>query len=86
METRHAAAKPRARIGRLKELEIMDLGGGNWAILNIVGPLLLAAVLLWALLRNRNARKVDVDRTEQATRDAYDEEEEKRRAGDDGRS
>lgn len=64
----------------------MDLGGGNWAILNIVGPLLLAAVLLWALLRNRNARKVDVDRTEQATRDAYDEEEEKRRAGDDGRS
>lgn len=64
----------------------MDLAGGHWAILNIVGPLLLAAVLLWALLRNRSSRKVDVDRTEQATRDAYDEEEEKRRTGDDGRA
>ena len=40
----------------------MDLGGGNWAILNIVGPLLLAAVLLWALLRNRKSRERDVDR------------------------
>jgi hypothetical protein len=64
----------------------MDLGGGNWAILNIVGPLLLAAVLLWALLRNRRSRKPDVDTTEQATRDLYREEEEKRRSGDDARS
>jgi hypothetical protein len=61
----------------------MDLGGGNWAIINIVGPLLLAAVLLWALLRNRKARRQDVDRTEQGTRDLYREEEEKRRSGDD---
>jgi hypothetical protein len=64
----------------------MDLGGGNWAIINIVGPLLLAAVLLWALLRNRKARRGDVDRSEQATRDLYREEEEKRRSGDDSRS
>jgi len=61
----------------------MDLGGGNWAILNIVGPLLLAAVLLWALLRNRKTRDRDVDRSEQGTRDLYREEEEKRRSGDD---
>ena len=60
----------------------MDLGGGNWAIINIVGPLLLAAVLLWALLRNRKSRRSDVD-TEQATRDLYREEEEKRRTGED---
>ena len=60
----------------------MDLGGGNWAILNIVGPLLLAAVLLWALLRNRKSRRSEAD-TEQATRDLYREEEEKRRTGDD---
>jgi hypothetical protein len=64
----------------------MDLGGGNWAIVNIVGPLLLAAVLLWVLLRNRKSRNRDVDRTEQGTRDLYREEEEKRRSGDDATS
>lgn len=64
----------------------MDWAGGNWAILNIVGPLVLAAVLLWALLRNRRSRKIDTDTTEQATRDLYREEEEKRRSGDDARS
>ncbi len=64
----------------------MDWAGGNWAILNIVGPLLLAAILLWALLRNRRSRRGDTDRTEQATRDLYREEEEKRRTGDDARS
>ena len=63
----------------------MDLAGGNWAILNIVGPLLLAAVLLWVLPRNRKSRRSDTD-TEQATRDLYREEEEKRRTGDDARS
>ncbi|HEU0097612.1 MAG TPA: hypothetical protein VFQ67_02445 [Allosphingosinicella sp.] len=61
----------------------MDAGGGGWGIINIVGPLLLAAVLLWVLLRNRKSRHRDVDRTEQGTRDLYREEEEKRRSGDD---
>ena len=61
----------------------MDGAGGSWGIINIVGPLLLAAVLLWVLLRNRKTSKRDVDRSEQATRDLYREEEEKRRTGDD---
>ena len=61
----------------------MDAGGGSWGIINFVGPLLLAAVLLWVLLRNRKARNRDVDRTEQGTRDLYREEEEKRRSGED---
>jgi hypothetical protein len=61
----------------------MDAGGGSWGIINIVGPLLLAAVLLWVLLRNRKARNKDVDRTEQGTRNLYREEEEKRRTGED---
>ena len=64
----------------------MDTGGGSWGIINIVGPLLLAAVLLWVLLRNRKTRRSDVERSEQATRDLYREEEEKRRTGDDSRS
>jgi len=64
----------------------MDAAGGSWGIINIVGPLLLAAVLLWVLLRNRKSGKRDADRTEQATRDLYREEEEKRRSGDDATS
>ena len=61
----------------------MDSGGGSWGIINIVGPLLLAAVLLWVLLRNRKTSKRDIDRSEQGARDVYREEEEKRRSGDD---
>jgi hypothetical protein len=61
----------------------MDAGGGSWGILTIIGPLLLAAVLLWVLFRNRKSRKSDIDRSEQGTRDLYREEEEKRRTGDD---
>jgi hypothetical protein len=60
----------------------MDLGGLNWGMINIVGPLLLAAVLLWAFLRNRSSRR-DVDRSERGTRDVYDESERVRRSGDD---
>jgi hypothetical protein len=54
----------------------MDLGGLNWGIMTIIGPLLLAAVLAWALLRNRKARRPeDLDRTERATRELYKEED-----------
>ena len=59
----------------------MDLGGANWAIINIVGPLILAAVLLWVFLRSRK-EKGGEDRTERGTRDAYDEEEAARREED----
>ena len=59
----------------------MDLGGANWAILNIVGPLLILVVLAWAFLRNRKARG-GIDRTERAARDVYDQEEARRRNGD----
>jgi hypothetical protein len=62
----------------------MDLGGLNWGVMNIVGPLLLAAVLLWVVLRNRGARR-NIDRNEQGTRDVYDESEAVRRErGDQG--
>jgi len=52
----------------------MDLGGGSWGIITIVGPLLLVAVLAWAALRNRTSR-AKKDMTEQATRDLYREED-----------
>jgi hypothetical protein len=65
---------------RMKE-RTMDLGGANWAIINIVGPLLLLLVLGWAFLRNRKARG-GIDRTERSTRDVYDAEERERRDRD----
>ena len=56
----------------------MDAGGFNWTLLTIVGPALLAVVILWALLRNRGSR-ADRDRTDQATHRLYEEEEAERR-------
>jgi len=53
----------------------MDAGGINWGLINIVGPLLLVAVLLWAVLRNRKSTPRENERTEDATRSLYDEEE-----------
>ena len=53
----------------------MDLGGFSWGIQTIIGAALLAAVLLWAMLRNRKSTREEVDRTEQSTRDLYREEE-----------
>ena len=62
----------------------MDAGGGSWGIITIVGPILLALVLLWALLRNRKrSRPTDIDRTERATRDLYREENAAHRGEDD---
>ena len=59
----------------------MDLGGMNWAIITILGPLILAAVLLWVFMRNRKEGP-DPDLTERATHDVYDEEERTRREED----
>ena len=53
----------------------MDSGGFNWAILNILGPLLLVIALAWALMRNKKSKPEEKERTEQATRDLYREED-----------
>ncbi|RYD55708.1 MAG: hypothetical protein EOP60_05910 [Sphingomonadales bacterium] len=37
----------------------------------IVGPILLAAALLWAIFNNKGSKR-DVQRTEDATREMYD--------------
>lgn len=47
--------------------------GALWGIATIVGPILLAAALLWAMLHNRGSKR-DVQRTEDATRRMYDEQ------------
>lgn len=58
----------------------MDAGGFDWTLLTIVGPALLAVVILWAMLRNR-ASRADPDRTEAATHRLYEQEEAERRSG-----
>ncbi|QPQ54583.1 hypothetical protein IC614_09630 [Allosphingosinicella flava] len=55
----------------------MDSGGFSWSLITILGPILLAAVLLWAIVRNRKASRRDIERTEQATRDLYKAEDAK---------
>jgi hypothetical protein len=54
---------------------MMDAGGLSWALINIVGPLLLALVILYAVLRNRKSKPEEIERTEQATRELYREED-----------
>ena len=53
----------------------MDGGGINWSLITIVGPLLLALVVLWAMLKNRKSSRGEIERTEQATRDLYKKED-----------
>ena len=59
----------------------MNAGGFNWSIITIVGPILLALVLLWAIMRNRKSGP-DPNVTERETHRVYDEEERARREED----
>ena len=61
----------------------MDLGGLGWGLQTIIGAALLAAVILWALLRNRGSSGTERDETEAATRDLYKEEDRAHRHEDD---
>ena len=53
----------------------------QWWIIEIVGPAILLIVLIWLVMRRRSTGKTG--RTEQATRDLYREEEQRRRDGTD---
>jgi hypothetical protein len=59
----------------------MDAGGFDWTLLTIVGPALLAVVILWAVLKNRASRG-ERARTEEATHRLYEQEEAERPAPD----
>ena len=50
-------------------------------LMEIVGPVILLIALIWLVMRKRSTGKTG--RTEQATRDLYREEEERRREGTD---
>ena len=53
----------------------MDFGAFSWSLLTILGPLLIVAVVLFAVLKNHKSKRSEIDRTEAATRDLYKEED-----------
>jgi hypothetical protein len=57
------------------------MGHANWWVMDVVGPVILLIVLIWLVMRRRSTGKTG--RTEQATRDLYAEEEQRRREGTD---
>ena len=57
------------------------MGQANWWVMDVVGPVILLIVLIWLVVRGRSTGKTG--RTEQATRQLYEREEERRREGTD---
>jgi hypothetical protein len=51
------------------------MGAFEWSLLTILGPILLFAAILWATLKNRKAKRGEVERTERATHELYQEED-----------
>jgi len=55
----------------------MDTGGLNLFTMEMIGVIILGVVLVWAVLRTRSKGKSTSNpRTEQATRDLYEAEDE----------
>lgn len=54
---------------------MVDSGGGLWGVMTILGPIILAAVILWAIFNNRTTKR-EKERTEEATREMYDAQNE----------
>ena len=45
----------------------------DWGLATIIGPIVLVAVIAWAMLRNKkDTGPGDIGHTERATRDLYD--------------
>jgi len=54
----------------------MDMGGVNLFVMEVIGVVLLGAVLLWAVLRTRSrGKETSNPRTEEATRELYEAED-----------
>lgn len=62
----------------------MDLGGINLFVISVVGVVILGALLAWVVLKTRSKGKQSSNpTTERATRELYEEEEQRRREGTD---
>jgi len=55
------------------------MAGGLWGLATIVGPILLIAVIIWAMMRNRGGTKREVDRAEQGAVQLREELDQDRR-------
>ncbi|HZH08205.1 MAG TPA: hypothetical protein VEY69_16155 [Lautropia sp.] len=51
------------------------MGAFEWSLLTILGPILLFAVILWATLKNRKSSRSEIEQTERATHELYQEED-----------
>jgi uncharacterized membrane protein len=49
------------------------MSGGWWSLMTILGPIVLAVAIAWAILNNRRSKSAE-DRTEAATRQMYAEQ------------
>ena len=62
----------------------MDLGGINLFTVEVIGVIILGALLLWVVLKTRSkGKQSSPERTERATRELYEEEERRRQDGTD---
>jgi hypothetical protein len=57
------------------------MGQAEFWIISVIGPAILLIVLIWLVVRGRSNRSSDV--TEEATREEYANEDERRREGTD---
>jgi hypothetical protein len=53
-----------------------------WPVITVLGPILLAVVLFWAMWRNKSRTPAEKERTEQATRELYEESDRVSKARD----
>jgi hypothetical protein len=62
---------------------VMDMSSPLQAIMVIVGPILIAIAIAWAMFHNKGSRR-EVQATEDATRRMYDEQDREDKARDNG--
>ena len=55
----------------------MDMGGVNLFTMEVIGVVILGLVLVWAVVRTKSkGKETSTPRTEQATRELYEAEDE----------